>query len=72
MGLIRILDNLEKINDIIERDIRYRIETKLTEGSIFPLKGKEELMNTIHRVIDQLRMTHKGLVQNDFTWPKRR
>jgi Na+/phosphate symporter len=28
IGLIHVLDNLEKISDIIERDITYKIETK--------------------------------------------
>ncbi len=66
LGLIHVLGNLEKISDIIERDIKYRIETKLAEGTNFSPQGETELVNTIHRVIDQLRQTHKGLVQNDF------
>ena len=66
IGLIHVLDNLEKISDIVERDIKYRIETKLADRSKFSPQGKTELVNTIHRVIDQLRLTHKGLVQNDF------
>ena len=66
IGLIHVLDNLEKISDIIERDIKYRIETKLAERAHFSPQGKSELANTIHRVIDQLRLTHKGLVQNDY------
>ena len=66
MGLIQVLDNLEKISDIIERDIKYRIETKLADRAKFSPQGETELLNTIHRVIDQLRLTHKGLVQNDF------
>jgi phosphate:Na+ symporter len=66
LGLIHVLENLEKISDIIERDIKYRIETKLADRSKFSPQGKTELVNTIHRVIDQLRLTHKGLVQNDY------
>jgi phosphate:Na+ symporter len=66
IGLIHVLDNLEKISDIIERDIKYRIETKLAERANFSPQGETELVNTIHRVIDQLRLTHKGLVQNDY------
>ncbi len=66
IGLIHVLDNLEKISDIIERDIKYRIETKLANRAKFSSQGETELVNTIHRVIDQLRQTHKGLVQNDF------
>ena len=66
IGLIHVLDNLEKISDIIERDIKYRMETKLAERASFSVQGQNELANTIHRVIDQLRQTHKGLVQNDF------
>jgi phosphate:Na+ symporter len=66
IGLIHILDNLEKISDIIERDIKYRIETKLAVRVNFSPQGETELVNTVHRVIDQLRLTHKGLVENDF------
>jgi phosphate:Na+ symporter len=66
IGLIHVLDNLEKISDIIERDIKYRIETKVAARASFSPQGETELVNTIHRVIDQLRLTHKGLVQNDF------
>ena len=66
IGLIQVLDNLEKISDIIERDIKYRIETKLADRSKFSPQGKTELVNTIHRVIDQVLLTHRGLVQNDF------
>ncbi len=66
IGLIHVLDNLEKISDIIERDIKYRIETKLAQRASFSPQGERELLNTIHRVIDQLRLTHKGLVQNDY------
>lgn len=66
IGLIHVLDNLEKISDIIERDIKYRIETKLAVRVNFSPQGETELVNTIHRVIDQSRLTHKGLVENDF------
>jgi len=66
IGLIQVLDNLEKISDIIERDIKYRIETKLADRSKFSPQGETELVNTIHRVIDQVLLTHRGLVQNDF------
>jgi phosphate:Na+ symporter len=66
MGLIHALDHLEKISDIIERDIKYRVETKLAVKASFSSQGETELANTIHRVIDQLRQAHKGLVQNDF------
>lgn len=64
--MIHLLDNLEKISDIIERDIKYRIETKVAARANFSPQGETELANTIHMVIDQLRLTHKGLVQNDF------
>jgi phosphate:Na+ symporter len=66
IGLIHVLDDLEKISDIIERDIKYRIETKVAERTTFSPQGKTELVTTIHRVIDQFRQTHKGLVENDF------
>ncbi|MBI4767742.1 MAG: Na/Pi cotransporter family protein [Deltaproteobacteria bacterium] len=65
MGLIRILDSLEKINDIMERDIRYRIETKLNRGVHFSSLGKEELMTLVESLIRGMRMTHKALVKNN-------
>ena len=40
IGLIHVLDNLEKISDIIERDIKYRIETKLAERTQFSPQGE--------------------------------
>lgn len=65
MGLIRILDSLEKINDIVERDIKYRIENKLSRGVHFSLKGREELITLVEALIRRMRMTHKALVQNN-------
>jgi phosphate:Na+ symporter len=67
IGLTHVLDSLEKVSDIIERDIKYRVETKLALKANFSPQGEVELVNTIHRVIDQLRRTHKGLVQNDYS-----
>ncbi len=46
IGLIHVLDNLEKISDIIERDIKYRIETKLADRTQFSPQGETELVNT--------------------------
>lgn len=65
MGLIRVLDSLEKINDIVERDIKYRIETKLNRGVHFSALGKEELMTLVGALTKGIRMTHKALVQNN-------
>ena len=65
MGLIRILDSLEKINDMVERDIKYRIETKLNQGVDFSSLGKEELMILMEALMRGMRMTHKALVQNN-------
>jgi phosphate:Na+ symporter len=65
MGLIRILDSLEKINDMVERDIKYRIETKLNQGVHFSTLGKEELMFLMEALMRGMRMTHKALVQNN-------
>lgn len=65
MGLIRILDSLEKINDIVERDIKYRIENKLSRGVHFSLNGREELITLVGALIRRMRMTHKALVQNN-------
>ncbi len=65
LGLIRILDSLDKINDIVERDIRYRIETKFNRGVHFSEQGKEEVMILVEALIRGLRMTHKALVQNN-------
>jgi phosphate:Na+ symporter len=66
IGLIHALDHLEKISDIIERDIKYRVESKLALKTRFSAQGETEMAATIHRVIDQFRQAHKGLVQNDF------
>jgi phosphate:Na+ symporter len=65
MGLIRILDSLEKINDIVERDIKFRIENKLSRGVHFSQLGKEELMVLLAVLTREMRMTHKALVQNN-------
>jgi phosphate:Na+ symporter len=65
MSLIRILDSLEKINDMVERDIKYRIETKLSQGIHFSELGKEELMTLLGVLIREMRMTHKALVHNN-------
>ncbi|MBA4395130.1 MAG: hypothetical protein C0407_16390, partial [Desulfobacca sp.] len=65
MSLIRILDSLEKINDIVERDIKYRIENKLSQGIHFSQLGKEELMTLLEVLTREMRMTHKALVQNN-------
>ena len=66
IGLIHALDHLEKVSDIIERDIKYRVESKLALKTRFSAQGETEMAATIHRVIDQFRQAHKGLVQNDF------
>ncbi|MBI5605245.1 MAG: Na/Pi cotransporter family protein [Deltaproteobacteria bacterium] len=65
MGLIRVLDCLNKINDIVERDVKYRIETKFSRGVHFSIMGKEELLTLVEALIRGLRMTHKALVQNN-------
>lgn len=65
MGLIRVLDSLEKINDMVERDIKYRIENKLSRGVHFSLLGKEELMILLEVLTREMRMTHKALVKNN-------
>jgi phosphate:Na+ symporter len=65
MGLIHILDSLEKINDVVERDFKYRIESKLSQGIHFSSFGKEELLVLVGRLIRVMRMTHKALVQNN-------
>lgn len=65
MGLIRILDCLNKINDIVERDVKYRIDTKFSQGVHFSMMGKEELMTLVEALIRGFRMTHKALVQNN-------
>jgi phosphate:Na+ symporter len=66
MGLIHVLDSLEKINDVVERDVKYRIETKLSQGVHFSILGKEELLILVNRLLQVMRMTHKALVQNNF------
>jgi phosphate:Na+ symporter len=65
MGLIRILDILEKINDLIERDVRFRIETKRNRGVHFSLSGKEELMVLVKALAEEMLISHKALSQNN-------
>jgi phosphate:Na+ symporter len=65
MGLIRVLDSLEKISDMVERDIKYRIDSKLNQGVDFSAPGKDELMLVIDALMREMRMTHKALVQNN-------
>lgn len=66
MGLIHILDGLEKITDIVERNIKNIIETKLAQGVEFSAKGREELNTVIKEVTNLMRLTHKALVHGDF------
>lgn len=65
MGLIKVLDGLEKINDMTERDIKYRIESRLNLGIAFSPQAKEELLFLIEAILRGMRMTHKALVQNN-------
>jgi phosphate:Na+ symporter len=65
MGLIRVLDILDKINDIFERDLKYRIETKQSRGVEFSASGKEELLTVLETLTIVMGMTHKALVQNN-------
>jgi phosphate:Na+ symporter len=65
MGLIRILDILEKINDVIERDVRFRIESKRNRGVHFSQSGKEELMILVKALAEEMLLSHKALIQNN-------
>jgi len=66
MGLIQVLDGLEKITDIVERNIKYLIKNKMAEGVEFSARGRDELAQVIRQVTDQMRVTHKALVQDDY------
>ncbi|MEW5897879.1 MAG: Na/Pi cotransporter family protein [Bacillota bacterium] len=66
MGLIHVLDDLENITDVLDRNVKYLIEAKLDRGVEFSAQGKEELAALRGTVIDLLRVTHKALVQIDF------
>ncbi|MEW6187878.1 MAG: hypothetical protein AB1585_19290, partial [Thermodesulfobacteriota bacterium] len=61
----KVLDSLEKINDMVERDLKYRIESRLNQGVEFSALGKEELLFLMEALMRGLRMTHKALVQNN-------
>jgi phosphate:Na+ symporter len=65
MGLIKALDLLEKINDIFERDLKYRIETKLSRGVHFSVSGKDELLTLVDTLTEVMRFSHKALIQNN-------
>ena len=65
MGLIRILDILEKINDVFERDVRFRIETKRNRGVHFSLSGKQELMTLVKALGEEMLISQKALIQNN-------
>ncbi|MDI6709253.1 MAG: Na/Pi cotransporter family protein [Bacillota bacterium] len=66
MGLIHVLDGLEKITDIVERNIKFLIESKMAQGVEFSARGRDELSKVISQVSDLMRVTHKALVQDDF------
>lgn len=66
MGLIHVIDALEKTTDIVERNIKFLIESKMAQGVDFSSQGKDELADVIGRVSDLMRLTHKALVQDDF------
>ena len=66
MGLIHIINNLEKITDIVERNIKFLIETKHTHGVEFSSRGRLELQALSEKMMSLMRTTHKGLVQSDF------
>ncbi|MGQ9824406.1 MAG: Na/Pi cotransporter family protein [Desulfotomaculales bacterium] len=66
MGLIHVLDDLEKITDVLDRNVKFLIETKLSDGVEFSPRGREELGLLRSTVIDLLRTAHKALVQNDY------
>jgi phosphate:Na+ symporter len=65
MGLIRILDSLEKINDIMDRDIKFRLEAKVNQGIEFSDLGKKEIMTLVEALMQGMRKTHKALVRNN-------
>lgn len=66
MGLIHVLNDLEKITDIVERNIKFLIETKHVHGVEFSPRGRQELEELGDKVTALMRTTHKALVQDDF------
>ncbi len=66
MGLIHVLDDLEKITDVLDRNVKFLIESKLSYGVEFSAQGREELAALRSAVIELMRITHKALVQHDY------
>lgn len=66
MGLIHILDDLEKTTDVVDRNVKFLIETKLADGVEFSPRGSAELGILRSTVIELYRLAHKALVQNDY------
>jgi phosphate:Na+ symporter len=65
MGLIRTLDILEKINDLVERDFRFRIESKRNRGIQFSPSGQEELMLLVRILAEEMLISHRALTKNN-------
>ncbi|RPF49722.1 phosphate:Na+ symporter [Thermodesulfitimonas autotrophica] len=66
MGLIKVLNDLELISDIISKNIVPQLQQKIRERIIFSSTGWEELSMIYQEVCLMMRLTHKALVRADY------
>lgn len=66
MGLVKVLNDLELISDIISKNIVPLLQNKLRENIIFSKTGWDELVIMYEEVCMMMRLTHKALVTADY------
>ncbi|MEW6447482.1 MAG: Na/Pi cotransporter family protein [Bacillota bacterium] len=66
MGLVKVLNDLELISDIISKNIVPLLQNKLREKIIFSKSGWDELVIMYEEVCLMMRLTHKALVTADY------
>ncbi len=65
MSYMHIVNDLEHIGDIIEKDIAYIASCKITRGCRFSDAGWEEIKNMHGQLCNLMRMANVALVSND-------
>lgn len=66
MGLIKVLNDLELISDIISKTIVPQLQQKIQNRIVFSPTGWEELALIYQEVCLMMRLTHKALVRADY------
>lgn len=66
MGLIKVLNDLELISDILSKNVAPLLQNKIRERIYFSPTGWEELDMMYQEVCLMMRLTHKALVKADF------